>query len=297
MFRLAHISDIHLLPLPSISLKQLISKRIMGYLNWQFDRKNIHNQDMLRTLLQDIKQKNTNHLAITGDLVNLALPSEFEAATKWLKQLGEANEISIVFGNHDCYVESGYRRACESWKNYIGDDRSDEIFPFVRYRKNSALIGVNSGVSTPPFMATGVFDKRQAEHLKKILETAKQNHKFRIIMIHHPPVEGVTSLTKKLHGQNIFRSVIEILGAELILHGHTHVNSLNWIEGPERTVPVIGVASASQRPIREHNLRAATYNLFDIDRQSEEWHCRYQTFGYHHSFSSVRKISDQLLLP
>ena len=39
MFRLAHISDVHLSPLPKPSFRQLASKRITGYINWQRNRK------------------------------------------------------------------------------------------------------------------------------------------------------------------------------------------------------------------------------------------------------------------
>ena len=38
MFRLAHISDVHLGPLPPVTYRQLASKRITGYINWQRNR-------------------------------------------------------------------------------------------------------------------------------------------------------------------------------------------------------------------------------------------------------------------
>ncbi|TIO72439.1 MAG: metallophosphoesterase, partial [Mesorhizobium sp.] len=34
MLRLAHISDVHLGPLPDVTYRDLASKRVLGYVNW-----------------------------------------------------------------------------------------------------------------------------------------------------------------------------------------------------------------------------------------------------------------------
>ena len=47
MFRLAHVSDIHLSPLPNLRKRDFATKRITGYLNWRFNRKHIHGIDAL----------------------------------------------------------------------------------------------------------------------------------------------------------------------------------------------------------------------------------------------------------
>ncbi|RVC83466.1 metallophosphoesterase, partial [Mesorhizobium sp. M4A.F.Ca.ET.022.05.2.1] len=39
MFRLAHISDVHLGPLPGVTYRELASKRVVGYVNWQRNRR------------------------------------------------------------------------------------------------------------------------------------------------------------------------------------------------------------------------------------------------------------------
>ena len=39
MFRLAHISDVHLGPLPDVTYRDLASKRMVGYVNWQRNRR------------------------------------------------------------------------------------------------------------------------------------------------------------------------------------------------------------------------------------------------------------------
>ena len=39
MFRLAHLSDVHLGPLPDVAYRDLVSKRMLGYVNWQRNRR------------------------------------------------------------------------------------------------------------------------------------------------------------------------------------------------------------------------------------------------------------------
>ena len=86
MFKLAHISDVHLGPLPELSLRELASKRITGFVNWHRNRSRNLFTGMLDTLLADIEKKDPDHLAITGDLVNLASSLEIKAVTEWLEQ-------------------------------------------------------------------------------------------------------------------------------------------------------------------------------------------------------------------
>ncbi|MFN4168940.1 MAG: hypothetical protein ACK4HD_11575, partial [Pannonibacter phragmitetus] len=72
MFRLAHLSDPHLGPLPEPELLQLLSKRILGYVNWRRSRKKAMGGDYLAALIEDMLTAGTpDHIALTGDLVNI----------------------------------------------------------------------------------------------------------------------------------------------------------------------------------------------------------------------------------
>ena len=90
MFVLAHISDIHLAPLPAPRPAELISKRGLGYLNWLRKRRAIHRPEVLEALVADLKAQQPDHIAVTGDLVNLSLANEFAPARAWLDRLGPA---------------------------------------------------------------------------------------------------------------------------------------------------------------------------------------------------------------
>jgi 3',5'-cyclic AMP phosphodiesterase CpdA len=66
-------------------------------------------------------------------------------------------------------------------------------------------------------------------------------------------------------------------GVELVLHGHDHVHSTIWIEGPKGAIPVIGVPSASA--LAHGRYPAAAYNLFSIARDGAGWRCEQTVRG------------------
>lgn len=275
MLRLAHISDVHLGPLPEISLRELASKRVVGYVNWQRNRKKFLHDGVTDAILADIRAIGVDHMAITGDLVNLALDAELDGARDWLATLGDPKDVSVVPGNHDAYVPGAFARCCELWRPWMtGDGQTapvtSETFPYLRVRGNIALIGVTSARASAPFMATGYFRSRQAQRLRQILEQTARQGLFRVVMIHHPPVRAAVPQHKRLFGITQFQRAVRDHGAELVLHGHSHLPSLFHIEGQRnRPIPVIGVAATGQAP--GGTKPAAQWNQVEIDGQSGSW--------------------------
>ncbi len=65
-------------------LHQLIGKRATGYANWRRGRSRSHDMTVLETLVADLKQQGAAHVACTGDLCNIGLPSEWRPrAPSW----------------------------------------------------------------------------------------------------------------------------------------------------------------------------------------------------------------------
>lgn len=269
MFTLAHLSDPHIPPLPEPTWQELLGKRITGYINWQRKRRFIHDAAVLERLVDDLKRQGPDHIAVTGDLANIALAAEFLRGREWLEHLGSARDVSLVPGNHDIYVAEAALFAARQWGAYMADDTEPLGFPYVRKRGNVALIGVSSGVPTAPFLATGWVGTTQLAALTTMLGTLKDGGFFRVVMIHHPPVTKAAR-HKQLLDAPVFRRVIAMHGAELILHGHDHLHMLNWLRGPGETrVPAVGVPSASAKPGTDKD--AAAYHLYAIDGEPGAW--------------------------
>lgn len=196
MFTLAHISDPHLGPLPDPKLLQLFSKRLLGYLNWQRNRSKIMGANYLEQLVEDMRAKAPDHIAVTGDLVNIALPLEIAGARTWLEEVGEPQNVSVVPGNHDAYVPGAVRRARAAWWPYMCGDgaeeaptvgtKSEATFPYVRKRGDIALVGVTTGRASAPWFATGRVGSAQSKRLRAVLEDLGGEGLFRVVMLHHP---------------------------------------------------------------------------------------------------------------
>lgn len=296
MFRLVHISDVHLSPLPRLRYRELASKRITGYINWMRNRRDTMQGTALDNLISDMLAQKPDHITITGDLVNLALNLEIDVARDWLKRLGDPEKVSIVPGNHDAYVPGALNKACQVWEPWMRGDGVNNHgkrleFPFLRERDGVALIGVSSARATAPFMASGDFRSSQAKRLATMLDAAGTRGLFRVVMIHHPPVHGATPAHKRLYGIRRFQKIIRKHGAELILHGHTHLATRYDIDGPNGKVPVICVPSASQN--YGGHKPAACYNLFNIARQPQNgWSCVWEQHGIEDASQRIVKLSE-----
>jgi 3',5'-cyclic AMP phosphodiesterase CpdA len=299
MFRLAHISDVHLGPLPDVTYRDLASKRMVGYVNWQRNRRHVMHDGALVAILDDIAAHDTDHIAVTGDLVNLALDAELELARQWLETIGAAEDISVVPGNHDAYVPGAFDKLCRSWSHWMAGDEASIVdrhsFPYLRVRGQIALIGVSTARATAPFMANGFFREDQCHRLGRILDSTGRRGLFRVVMMHHPPVRHAVAQHKRLFGIGLFQRTVRRHGAELVLHGHSHDPSLNWIGGKGgNRIPVVGVAAGGQAVGGEH--APAQWNLLEIAGEPGGWALRLSRRGLTGPTIPVCRISQADLI-
>lgn len=300
MFRLAHISDIHFAPLPQPKWHELLSKRLTGYINWQRSRQYDISNRVLNELIEDIKQQNINHLHISGDLVNLALPKEFSQVVNWLQNILPSQQVSVIPGNHDAYLIGSINQFTASFAPWLSCDSSPDplpakikelidnnpdIFPYIKIRDKIAIIGLNSAVAMPPFIAAGYVNNKQIKLLNKLLKLCQAEQFFRIVSIHHPPFFKLKQAAKALYGLNSLLACLSEAGAELVLHGHTHKATIKQIKGSgNNIIPVIGISAAGQTN-QHHDL--AGYNLLDINVQGQLMDCtlkRYQLNSQSNAF-------------
>jgi 3',5'-cyclic AMP phosphodiesterase CpdA len=256
---LAHLSDLHLahdgLRLPPGAL---MNKRAMTQLSWRRKRRFVHVDTILEQVAADVRAASPDAVALTGDLTNMGLPVECRRAAAWLRASMPGQifpgQTFVVPGNHDMLVRESWPDSVGQWTTWMTAD--SDRFPYVRHVGPVAVIGVNSARPMPWFSAAGRIGAAQADRLTDILNETGRRGAFRVVMIHHPPVEGIVPRRKALLDAALFRSAIARAGAEMVLHGHAHLSCVSTLPGPAMSVPVLGIASASMRADRQERMAA-----------------------------------------
>jgi 3',5'-cyclic AMP phosphodiesterase CpdA len=268
--KLAHFSDLHLGPLPRDEvLRNFKLKRVIGGLSWAFNRRFKHRVAVANALRDDIKKEIPDHVAFTGDGVNIASPFEFSNLLLWMDEFGARDWISYTPGNHDAYVAVDWKVGLGKLEGFMQSDMPQlHQFPFIRLRRNVALIGVNSAEPRGLHSAEGTVGATQMLRLAARLEDLRHKGFYRVVMIHHPPAPGLALKLRSLTDAAELKTLLCREKTELVIHGHNHVRSFNWIEENGNRVPVIGVASAS---LDEKQHCPAEWNMYEIARVNGKW--------------------------
>ena len=214
---------------------------------------------------------------MTGDLVNIGMPVEFQRAALWMETLGEPSDVSFVPGNHDAYVRASMPllgTTFAPWATSDGARESKATYPYLRVRGEIAIIGLSSAVPTAPLMATGRLGKKQVEAFAELLRQTGAKGLARVVLIHHPPLAGVTPPLRGLSDAVAFERVVRDFGAEAILHGHIHRQAVRSL--PSRAARTIGgavpvLSAPSAAAAASHPRYRAAYHLVRLDREGERW--------------------------
>lgn len=277
MFTLAHLSDVHLSPLPRAKRTDLLSKRLLGYVNWHRGRKFVHRREVLDLLTRDLLKRGPDHVAVTGDLINLGLPEEYLRAADWLHQLGDAADVTAIPGNHDAYVRMHPDTSTRHWHPYMTSNEAGEAlfatprsgFPFVRRFGDIGIVALSSAIPTLPFIAAGRLGRTQLADLANALDAMGREGLFRVVLIHHPLHPGQAGWRRGLRDADALRDVLETHGAELVLHGHNHEQTVHALQTASGPAIVVGVPSASEAV--DGREPAARYNEYNIGHAGNGW--------------------------
>ncbi|MBL1257309.1 metallophosphoesterase [Methylocystis sp. Sn-Cys] len=294
-FLLAHLSDAHIGPIPRPNLAELLGKRVTGYVNWLYKRAGQHDMGVLARLVADMRAQGPDHVLMTGDIVNIGLPAEIALAKDWLATLGAAQEVSFTPGNHDAYMPDVTKLVHEVFEPWTTSELPAPGFPYLRRRAGVALIGLDSGVPTAPFVASGRLGEKQLAALGALLDETRAEGLTRVVFLHHPPHVGGARLLRGLDDAAAFEAVIAKHGAELVLHGHNHKPSVAYIASPKSQTPVVGVASASARPGGHYP--AAAYNLYAIERAGDALRIKLRRRELNEAGEVVEASAEELVQP
>lgn len=274
-FKIAHLTDVHLGPLPPVRWTDLLSKRALGYYNWLRARSRRFRHEVLDALVADVHARGPDHIVVSGDLCNISLPGEFTGAAKWLATLGDPKDVTVVPGNHDAYVNSGRLASWRAWRPFMSGDVDEaqdpkSAFPFVRRRGDVFLIGLSTGVATSPTFATGRLGRKQLLRLDQLLEKLDEDA-ARVIILHHPPDRSLTSFRRRLTDDRGLRKIVRRHRIDLILCGHEHKLIIGELRGLRRPTPVmVGPAALLGTPDDTHD--AGGYLEHTLERDGRDWH-------------------------
>jgi 3',5'-cyclic AMP phosphodiesterase CpdA len=281
---IAHLSDVHLGPMPPVPLRHLNLKRALGWINWQKGRRAVQRPEVADRLVADVRQQKPDQIAVGGDLVNIGLPFEYVRALAWMATVGPPEHVSLVPGNHDIYTTLHGDPGFERWRPYMTShvtvQGAVDGFPYLRRFGDVALIGLNSAVPTPPAIATGRLGPEQIEAARQLLAQLAYEGKFRMVMIHHPPLPEQAKRGRELTDAADLAMMLETTGVELVVHGHNHRTMEAWVrlQSGKSYAPVIGVASGSAAK-SHHGEDLARYHLFSIARNGAGWSIEMITRG------------------
>lgn len=281
---LAHLSDPHLACMVDLRLRELRAKQLFSWLRWQGKRRHRQDDRLLTTLGRELQDSAPDHIAITGDFCHLSLPAEFAAARDWLASLGDPQRCSIVFGNHDQYVATNWQKSWGLFLPWLQEGAEPAaslspksphgnplhaLFPTLQLRGNIALIGVNTARPTALHLATGAIGPAQLARLDQLLLSLQGQDLCRILLLHHPPLQGVLSRRRSLDDGAALRSLVKTHGVELILCGHAHHRIVSSLPGPTGPIPVFVAASITST--HKEPAKRSSYTLFNICKKQNAW--------------------------
>ena len=264
--RIVHLTDPHLSSLDGERFLNLRGKRWSGYLSWKKNRRKKFLPAVLDKLVDSVKAENADQILLTGDLIQIGLDSEITQATDWLSTLGPPEQVMLVPGNHDTYARGSTDAVFREWSEFLfhGNQRqsteSRNEFPVLRKHGKISFIGLSTACVTPVFMATGTLGDAQLKCLAALLEQAAGEGQLVCLLIHHPPLPGMTKWRKALTDAQALHAVLERYPPPVILHGHLHHNrEVQW--GDSRIYCTTAASSASD----------ASYRVIDIEQRGDSW--------------------------
>ncbi len=261
--RLVHLTDPHLSTLSGESVWRLRGKRRLGFLSWTQRRSHLHRRDVLTQITAAVAAEHPDVIALTGDLVQIALPREVREARSWLEELSGIAEVVLVPGNHDVYQRDAVAELKAEWAPWLRvADATPASFPSVQRYAGVTLIGLCSARPEPFWSAGGELGAAQLERLDHVLGASSDS--LRCVLIHHPPLTGLCPARKALRDTGALESLLARHRVEVVLYGHIHRNRDTRFGAHTR---VLATASASN--ISQHG--RASYRVLDIGAAAHQW--------------------------
>ncbi len=278
MFRIAHVSDAHVLSPAGVQWSEMLfNKRITGYANTILRRGRVHRREYLEAVL-DAAAASADHVVVTGDITNLALESEYHEALALLERIARSVEVTVIPGNHDLYLPPISRDGrfphhfsvfLESDLPELAVDVPAGAYPCVKLRGPVAIIALSSAVPRPPFISAGYLGHDQVRALESVLAHPEVARRVAVILVHHPPVDTRPrpfQLRDGLVDAAALRTALAPLSHGLVLFGHLHARFRCELPTQSGSVDVV-CASGAALDHPDDAIRAG-FNLYTIEGET-----------------------------
>jgi len=225
--RLIHLTDPHLSHLDDVKFAQLRGKRWSGFVSWHKNRRKKYLPGVLQQLCKAVQAENADQILVTGDLVQIGMIAEIQMAAHWLHSLGTAEQVMLVPGNHDVYARDSENDVKRLWGEYLFQGQVEGTkgqWPVVRQCGPLTLIGLSTASVSPLFMASGKLDEKQLRTLPVLLKQARAAGQLVAILIHHPPLPGMTGYRKSLVNAAELEVILAAEPPDMMFYGHLHRN-------------------------------------------------------------------------
>jgi len=228
-------------------LRDLLSKRALGYLSWRRKRRHQHTQQMLEATVTAALAHAPDALVLTGDLLHIGLAQEMREIRPWLQSLSDQLPVLLVPGNHDLYAAD----SPAIWQQELGDLgvfgdplSADCDYPRTLQVNQVRILGLSTSYPAPLTRADGKLGEQQTQELSKLLaQDTPSGTQATLLALHHPPQPSLAKERKSLLDapelQELMSSHQQRLTA--LVHGHLHQNLHYNVAG----IPCFCTASAS----------------------------------------------------
>lgn len=240
--RILHLSDVHVpVPLSSIPLRDWLSKRAVGGLNYLVRRgpRFAHAVEKLAALARFADAQSVDLVILSGDFTVLGTEPEHLAAKQAIEPLTQRPlGFFSVPGNHDVYLSDAVHaqrflryfeplnRLPEGAEELVSL-RTDGLYPRVRrYPDDVAVIAIESARPNPqPWRSSGRIPEAQLAGLRAALLHPAIASSFKVVVTHYAPRLANGRPDSVNHGLTNADALLEILrphARTCLLHGHVH---------------------------------------------------------------------------
>jgi 3',5'-cyclic AMP phosphodiesterase CpdA len=264
---IAHVSDLHLAPVPFPFGEGL--KPALGWISWR-RKPSAHDPVLGLRVAAAVRAASPDHVALTGDLIELGLASEYGAAAEALAAFGPPCRLSWAPGNHDVYTARAVPRLRDGLGGWLAPEAAPQNaadirghFPRLVATGRVALVTLCSGLPTWLFSAEGELGAAQLSKLDAMLSAIDRTAHLPVIAVHHPPHAPGLSPLKRLRDGQALMALLARHRCPLVLHGHLHKACEATVTIDGFAITVAGAPSASSA--RHHGDDPAGYSLVQVD--------------------------------